>query len=116
MVNASRIIRGRETQEILAEDLRHNGAPDAEAVPSARRGRDILKVPGLAIEVKARADFQPLKWIRQAVKNAKGDYPIVVFRCNGQGPQHVDEWPVIMRWGDFKDLLREGNYLAGDSH
>lgn len=110
------MIRGRDTERILARDLQINGAPDAEAVPSARRGRDIIHVPGLAIEVKARKGFRPLEWIAQAIRNAEDDYPIVVLRCDGQGPACIDDWPCMMRWGDFKALAKEGNYLsdAGD--
>lgn len=72
----------------------------------------MLGVPGLAIEVKARRNFDPLAWIKQAVKNATCDIPLVVVRCNGQGAKSVNDWPVIMRWGDLKILLKEGNYLT----
>lgn len=112
MPSRSRVLRGRETQRILAADLRNNGAPDARSVEASLPGRDILNVPGLAIEVKARAEFLPKAWIKQAIRNADGDLPLVVLRCNGQGEKSVDDWPTIMRWGDVKELLREGNYLA----
>lgn len=108
------MIRGRDTERLLARDLQVNGAPDAEAVPASLKGRDIRGVPGIAIECKARRGFRPLEWVSQAVRNADGDYPIVVLRCDGQGPASIDDWPVIMRWGDCKELLREANYLAGD--
>lgn len=116
MTAHSRALRGRETERILAEDLRLSGAPDARENAASARGRDILGVAGIAIECKARARFRPLEWIRQAVKNAKGDYPIVVLRCDGQGAAQVDDWPTIMRWADLKELLREAGYLAGDRH
>lgn len=111
MSSRSRILRGRETERLLAADLRNNGAPDAAPVPASIHGRDILGIPGLAIEVKARKGFDLLAWLRQAVSNADGDLPMVVLRCNGQGEKSVDEWPVITRWGDMKTLLKEGNYL-----
>ena len=113
MTNA-RVLRGRETQRIIAADLRNHGAPDARAVEASLPGRDILNLPGVAIEVKARKGFSPLEWVHQAVRNADGDLPMVILRCNGQGAKSVDEWPVIMRWADVKELLREGNYLAGN--
>lgn len=115
-MSPSRVIRGRETERIIAKDLRASGAPDAEAIPASLRGRDIKGIPGLALEVKARGRFRPLEWIAQAVRNAEGDIPMVVLRCNGQGPASLDDWPVIMRYGDAKDLLSEANYLASDCH
>lgn len=111
MPDRSRVLRGRATERILADDLCENGAPDARPVGASLPGRDILGVPGLAIEVKARSGFEPLAWIKQAVRNAHGDYPMVVLRCNGQGEAQINDWPVVMRWGDIKELLREGNYL-----
>jgi hypothetical protein len=110
-VTDARVTRARDTERLLAADLRECGAPDAEAVGASLPGRDIRKVPGLAIEVKARKNFDPLAWLRQARKNAGNDMPLVVMRCNGQGTATIDEWVTLLRWGDMKQLLKDGGYL-----
>lgn len=66
-------------------------------------GRDILNVPGHAPEVKARDDFDPLKWWRQAKKNSKpGEIPSVIVRMRGQGdePDDVSNYLVFRRLED----------------
>jgi hypothetical protein len=107
-----RVVRARETERLLAADLQSCGAPDARAVAASVAGRDILGVPGLAIEVKARANLDIRSALRQAVKNAGDDLPLVVVRCNGQGLMHIDQWVTLVHWGDMKQLLREAGYLA----
>lgn len=88
-----------------------NGAPDAKAVGASLPGRDILNIPGVAIEVKARANLDMRAALRQADKNSDGDLPLVVVRCNGQGQMHIDQWVTLTTWGDTKTLLRKGGYL-----
>jgi len=59
-----------------------------------------LFTPGHAIEVKARRDFQPMKWLRQAKDNAKpGEIPCVVMRCDGQG-EDAENYIVFRRLAD----------------
>lgn len=58
----------------------------------------------MAIEVKARAEFNPLAWIRQAEKNAGEDYPVVWMRPNGLGPESVGKWLAFMRVDDWLEL------------
>lgn len=94
------------TQALAAEWFRRNGFPYATDAGPGRGGRDILNMPGCAPEVKARSNFEPLAWVRQAVANADGDLPFVVMRCVGQGPATIDDWPVILRLDDFTALLR----------
>ena len=45
--------------------------------------------------------------MRQAVKNAGVQLPVVVTRLNGQGAESIGEWPVIMRLDDFLHLWDE---------
>lgn len=113
--------RGARTQDLVALWFREHGWPEARDVAAAVGGADILGVLGWAPEVKARRGFEPLKWIRQAVKNAlPGQYPAVIFRCDGQGEAAVGDWPVLLRLADFTALLHEANYgeragrLSGD--
>jgi hypothetical protein len=70
--------RGYRTQKVIAEYLRHWWA-FADTAGAGRQGEDILNIPTLSIEVKARADFQPLAWIKQAAANANGKMPMVIM-------------------------------------
>jgi hypothetical protein len=61
---------------------------------------------GVSVEIKARADFNPLAWLLQAKKNARpGDRPLVVIRCNKQG-ERAGEYLVIRCLDD--DVLALG--------
>jgi hypothetical protein len=68
-------------------------------------GKDILNVP-FDVEIKARTDFQPLAWLRQATKRAAAhqELPFVVCRMNGQG-EDASEYLAFMRFGDLVQLL-----------
>lgn len=106
----ARVSRGRKTQELVAEWFRGKGWPEALSTPASLPGVDIQKMLGLAPEVKATAAVDPTGWLRQAVANAKGDLPFVVYRPKGFGPERIDGWPVIIRLDDFTDLLSEAGY------
>ena len=108
MPSPTRKRRGAETQTTVARWLAANGWPYAESTGAGRTGSDITGVPGLAIEVKARRDFTPLAWIRQASGNE--GLPLVIHRPDGMGPQSVSDWPVTLRLADFTQLLRAAGY------
>lgn len=110
MVSQHRKHRGMRTQLVVAEWFRARGWPFAESAGAGRRGTDILGTVDIAVEVKARTDFQPLAWIRQARAAAAGRLPFVVVRMNGQGETTVGEWPVLIRLEDFTRLLQEAGY------
>lgn len=102
--------RGARTQDVVRNWFRSHGHPHAEDAPASISGRDILGVLGWAPEVKARRDFSPLAWLRQAKRNAGEDRHCVVFRCDGQGEETVADWGVIVRLEDFTDLLTMAGY------
>lgn len=109
--NASRKARGLRTQFVVAEWFKWHGFPYAESTGSGRGGVDVTGTPGLAIEVKARRDFSPGAWVRQAVASAKpGDVPFVVHRPDGMGEATLADWPVTLRLEDFTRLLRAAGY------
>lgn len=110
MSAASRRRRGSETQRAVAEYFAANGWPYATDAGAGRPGRDILNVPGLAIEVKGRRDYHPLTWLRQTARTAGPDLPLVVHRPDGMGLVRVAEWPVTIRLGDLVPLLRRAGY------
>ena len=104
----ARKVRAAETQRTVAAYLADNGWPYATDAGAGRSGSDVLGVPGLAVEVKARRDLQPLAWVRQA-DNGTG-LPLCVFRPDGMGPASIEQWPVLMRLADVVKLLRAAGY------
>lgn len=104
--------RGAEAQRQVAAYLARNGWPYATDVGAGRNGSDILGVPGLEIEVKARRNFDPMAWVRQAGKQATvhDGLPAVVLRPYGMGEKSVGDFPVIMRFADFVELLHKADY------
>ena len=110
MTSASRRQRAHQTEHAVADYLRTHGWPYAEAVGAGRSGRDVLGVPGIAVEVKARRDYSPLAWLRQVASTACDDLPLVVARPDGMGPASVAAWPVTMRLADVVTLLRAAGY------
>jgi hypothetical protein len=116
VASQSRKHRGLRTQKVVAEELR-SIYPYAEPTGAGRSGKDILSTPGISIEVKARTDFDPMAWVRQAVKEAANhdEIPIVVMRPNGMGETTVDQWPAFMPLSFLKRLLVEAGYGCGAS-
>ena len=98
--------RGLRTERVVAEYLRqwwHFANVGRGA------GKDILNVP-FDVEIKARAAFQPLEWLRQATKRADGkELPFVVSRMNGQG-ESAEDYLAFMRFGDLVQLLIKAGY------
>jgi hypothetical protein len=95
--------RGMRTQKIVANWLKQ-WYPAAESTGSGRNGEDITGVP-FSIECKARSDFSPLAWIKQAESNKDGKLAFVVSRCNGQG-ERAEEYLAFMRLGDLMNILQ----------
>ena len=95
--------RGYRTQKVIAEYLKQWWAY-ADTAGAGRQGEDILNIPTLSIEVKARADFQPLAWIKQAESNAAGKLPMVIMRCNGQG-EDAGEYLAFVKVKDIMPIL-----------
>ena len=95
--------RGYRTQKVIADYLKQYW-PYADTAGAGRQGEDILNIPTVSIEVKARADFQPLAWIKQAATNSNGKLPIVIMRCNGQG-EDVGEYLAFIKVKDLMPIL-----------
>lgn len=98
--------RGLRTERVVAEYLRQWWQ---FASVGRGAGKDILNVP-FDVEIKARAAFQPLEWLRQATKRADGkELPFVVSRMNGQG-ESAEDYLAFMRFGDLVQLLIKAGY------
>lgn len=107
----SRKRRGMATQAAGARWFREHGWPFAESAGAGRPGCDVLGLPGLACEIKARRDFAPLAWIRQAARRRLDHgLPFVLHRPDGMGEASIAEWPVTLRLADFTDLLHAAGY------
>lgn len=110
MTTNSRKQRGRATQALVAKYYQSRGWPYAESTPASLPGVDVTGMPGLAPEVKARRDFNPLSWLRQARKNGGDDLGYVVFRPDGMGEAQIEDWGVLMSYGDHTKLLRQAGF------
>lgn len=95
--------RGYRTQKVIAEYLKQ-WWQHADTAGAGRQGEDILNLPSLSIEVKARSDFQPLAWIKQAEANSNHKLPLVIMRCNGQG-EDVGKYLMFGRVEDLVPIL-----------
>lgn len=98
------------SQLVVALWYRANGWGNAESAGSGRPGIDVLGMPALAPEVKARRAFSPLAWLKQAAKAAGTSLPFVVIRFDGQGEESVARWGVLMTLEDHTRLLRQAGY------
>lgn len=101
-----RVYRAYKTERNVADALK---AYWPHASVGRGPGKDIFNVP-FDIEVKARADFKPLEWLRQVTKRTQGkELSAVVSRMNGQGDS-AEEYLAFMRFGDLIQLLVKAGY------
>jgi hypothetical protein len=100
---------------MVADYLRTHGFPGAEPSTRGAGGRDILGVPGLSLEVKAKARGEFQQWLEQARAGLEcpDDIAAVVWRRNGDGPTTMHQWPVLMDLGTLVFLLVEAGYGWG---
>lgn len=110
MASQSRKYRGMRTQAVVAKYLAANGWPFAESAGSGRSGSDVTGTPDLAIEVKARTDFSPFAWLRQAETAATtGRLPVAVVRPNGLG-EDAGRYLAMVRLEQLVALLHAAGY------
>jgi hypothetical protein len=100
--------RGLRTERVTAAYLAQwwNGATVGRG-----SGKDIVNIPNVDIEVKARSTFSPLEWLRQVKKRTEKtrDLPIVVCRMNGQG-EDAGGYLAFMQFSDLVQLLLKAGY------
>lgn len=107
MPNKSRKVRGRRTELVVATYFQQFWGR-AEAVSSGASGSDIKHLP-FDVEVKARAKFDPLAFIKQLKNRQDGRLGFAVMRCNGQGDsvESVADYVFIARLGDIIPFLQD---------
>lgn len=109
-MSQSRKHRGYRTQKVAADWFKASGWPYAETAGAGRSGIDILGMPGLAPEVKARRLFNMTGFLKQAVAQRKLGLPFVVIRPDGYGETRVGEWAVLMTLADATELFKDAGY------
>jgi hypothetical protein len=102
MASQARKHRGFRTERVVAEYL---STQWPHATVGRGSGKDILGVPFDA-EIKARAGFQPLAYLKQlkARTTISGELGFGVIRLNGQG-EDAREYAAIIRLEDLLPLL-----------
>jgi len=102
MASQARKHRGFRTERVVAQYL---STVWQGACVGRGNGKDIVNVP-FDVEVKARAGFQPLAYIKQlkARTAISGELGFGVIRLNGQG-EDAREYAAIIRLEDLLPLL-----------
>lgn len=105
---SSRVQRGRQSEQLVADYLALQGFPHAERVAASLKGADITGTPGISVEVKSRTRLELGEWMKQAAK--REGLPLLVVRLNGQGPASIEDWPAILPFGQAVGLIRNAGY------
>jgi hypothetical protein len=102
MASQARKHRGFRTERVVAQYL---STVWQGACVGRGSGKDIVNVP-FDVEVKARAGFQPLAYLKQlkARTSTSGELGFGVIRLNGQG-EDAAEYCAIIRLADLLPLL-----------
>jgi hypothetical protein len=102
MANQHRKHRGFRTERVVAQYL---STVWSGATVGRGSGKDVVNVP-FDVEVKARASFQPLAYMKQikARTSVSGELGFAVLRLNGQG-EDVEDYACVIRMADLLPLL-----------
>jgi hypothetical protein len=103
LASQARKHRGFRTERVVAHYL---SSVWSGATVGRGSGKDIVNVP-FDVEVKARAGFQPLAYLKQlkARTSSSGELGFGVIRLNGQG-EDASEYACIIRLADLLPLLQ----------
>jgi hypothetical protein len=103
MASQARKHRGFRTERVVAEYL---STWWQGACVGRGSGKDIVNVP-FDVEVKARAGFQPLAYLKQLKSRTaiSGELGFCVIRLNGQSDKSAEDYACIIRLEDLLPLL-----------
>ena len=103
MASQARRTRGFRTERVVAQYL---STVWKGATVGRGNGKDVVNVP-FDVEVKARAGFQPLAYMKQikARTTTSGELGFAVLRLNGQG-EDAEDYACVIRLGDLLPLLQ----------
>lgn len=108
--------RGLRTEKVGASFWRRT-FPEASHKGGSSPGADLLNTPGFAVEIKARRDFAPLVWLKQAIKySGVGQVPFVMWRPDGYGEQQVERWPCIIQSRHLAGLIERASKYELSAH
>lgn len=102
--------KGRATENQAVEWLREQGwtAAERRRLQGAFDQGDVAGVPGICIEVKSAATWQPVQWLRETTVetvNAEAELGFVMARP--KGGVIVDGWVIMMTPATLMQLLTE---------
>jgi hypothetical protein len=102
MASQHRKHRGFRTERVVAEYLSTHWQG---ACVGRGSGKDIVNVP-FDVEVKARAGFQPLAYLKQLKTrtSSSGELGFACLRLNGQA-ENAEDYACVIRLGDLLPLL-----------
>ena len=102
MASQHRKHRGFRTERVVAQYL---SAVWKGATVGRGNGKDVVNVP-FDVEVKARAGFQPLAYMKQlkARTTISGELGFACLRLSGQG-ENAEDYACVIRLGDLLPLL-----------
>lgn len=102
--------RGYRSQKVVADWFKGSGWPYAESAGAGRQGVDVLGVPGVSPEVKARRGLNLTGWLKQATDNRGNGLACLIVRPDGYGEAKIAQWPVVLTLADFTELLHAAGY------
>jgi hypothetical protein len=108
--------KGTTAESAIVAFLRDNGFPHAErrALHGAADRGDIAGIPGIAIESKSCAKFEPAAWLDEATTeraNDLADYGVVWFKRRGKSSP--GSWFVLMDGNQLVRMLHDLGYGDG---
>lgn len=102
--------RWQETEMIVARYFTEHGWPSCERRGRGFEGRELIGMPGLAPEVKARRRLALPEWLRQADRERGGGLPFVIHRPDGFGAASIGIWPMTFMVKHGVALLLESGF------
>lgn len=109
-------VKGRETENALIRFLKSYGlkVERRRLTGSADQG-DVTGWPGVCVEIKSAAQWQPIEWLRQLdaeAENSKAETGFVAARPKGK--PDPEDWVAIIRLPWLMELMREAGWLPDD--
>lgn len=107
--------KGTAWESQIVDHLRTHGAPHAErrTLAGAKDRGDIAGIPGVVIEAKSCARFEPAAWLDEAAKERANDQAAIgVVWTKRRGKTSPGAGFVLMDGDTFLALLAAAGYTA----
>jgi hypothetical protein len=98
-------VKGARNERALVSWLREHGWPDARRTLAGDglQPGDVDAIPGVCIEVRARAECKPGSWMLDAERQAHGRLALVIY--HPPGVRDPGEWIAMVRLHEIPGLL-----------